>query len=341
MRMNLNSGSVTQSTITRAALSPDGKTLAVCGKEVITTWDLATGKRETVLKGHKGQVNSIAFSIDGGMILAGSFGPQVKLWRLSTGTPKFVTDDFIGAHNVAVCPDGTMMASAGGGKPPTIHLFDSNGKQIAVLKGHEQFIQQIAFVPAPVADSLPAPIRKTDSTADPKKTSKDSDQPQATRTYKTLASVSDDHSVKMWDLEKRKLIATLKGHASAVHCVAPSPDGKILATGSSDGTIRLWDTSLDKKAVVLRGRSGTRDTSFVISVAFSPDGTLLAAAEMAATRCVRVWDVKTSKQVAVVPGVNDDFRTVLFTPDGKQLIGCVYDGTVRVWNVAKLIAGEK
>jgi WD40 repeat protein len=315
--------------INGASLSPNGKTLAVGGDNVITTWDLATGKRKTTLEGHKVEVTSVAFSTDGNMILAGARGPQVKLWRLSTGSEKFVTDE----HDkpvlaLAVCPDEKLMASAGYDK--TIRLFDYAGKEQAVLKGHDDAIQGIAFMPN-------ASALRTNTTAELRTAGKGKSKMPAKDSYTRLASVSDDRTARIWDLEKRELLATLKGHEKGVRCLAPSPDGSVLATGSWDETIRLWDTSLEKEAIVLNGRRAGP----VNSLAFSPDGRLLAASEWGRSRCVRLWDTKTNKEIGLIRGIGDDFRVVLFTPDGKRLIGCVWDGNVRVWQVDKVVASEK
>jgi WD40 repeat protein len=60
---------------------------------------------------------------------------------------------------------------------------------------------------------------------------------------KTLASGSQDKTIKLWDVATRKERAALNGHTSFVYSVAFSPDGKTLASGSFDGTVRLWDLS--------------------------------------------------------------------------------------------------
>ena len=58
---------------------------------------------------------------------------------------------------------------------------------------------------------------------------------------KTLASASEDRTIKLWNVVTGENAATLKGHTYGVNTVAFSPDGKTLASGSSDNTIMLWD----------------------------------------------------------------------------------------------------
>ena len=61
----------------------------------------------------------------------------------------------------------------------------------------------------------------------------------------TLASVSWDKTIKLWNLQTQTAIATLTGHSYGVSSVAFSPDGKTLATASSDNTIKLWNFDFD------------------------------------------------------------------------------------------------
>ena len=65
---------------------------------------------------------------------------------------------------------------------------------------------------------------------------------------KTLASASDDKTVKLWDVATGKDRATLQGHTQAVMSVAFSPDGRTLTSASSDKTVKLWDVATDKEA---------------------------------------------------------------------------------------------
>ncbi|MEO1391270.1 MAG: hypothetical protein AAFV85_28420, partial [Cyanobacteria bacterium J06634_6] len=56
----------------------------------------------------------------------------------------------------------------------------------------------------------------------------------------TIASASDDQTVKLWD-RQGNLLNTLEGHTSFVWSVAFSPDGQTIASASDDQTVKLWD----------------------------------------------------------------------------------------------------
>jgi WD40 repeat protein len=66
---------------------------------------------------------------------------------------------------------------------------------------------------------------------------------------KTLASGSDDNTIKVWNLATGKAITTLTGHTLAVMSVSFSPDGKTLASASYDKTIKVWNLDLDNLLV--------------------------------------------------------------------------------------------
>ena len=57
----------------------------------------------------------------------------------------------------------------------------------------------------------------------------------------TLASGSDDNSIRLWDVKTGEYKAKLDGHNNAIFIVCFSPDGTTLASCSRDNSIRLWD----------------------------------------------------------------------------------------------------
>ena len=55
----------------------------------------------------------------------------------------------------------------------------------------------------------------------------------------TIASGSNDKTIKLWDSKDGRLIKTLEGHTDCVNSIAFSPD---IASGSNDKTMKLWDS---------------------------------------------------------------------------------------------------
>ena len=68
-----------------------------------------------------------------------------------------------------------------------------------------------------------------------------------------LASGSWDNTIKLWNLETKTEIATLKGHKNLVTSVAFNYNGTLLASGSEDNTIKLWNLEKKTEIATLEG----------------------------------------------------------------------------------------
>jgi WD40 repeat protein/tRNA A-37 threonylcarbamoyl transferase component Bud32 len=142
----------------------------------------------------------------------------------------------------------------------------------------------------------------------------------------TLASGSNDNTIKLWDVQNQRQIATLTGYFNSVYSVAFSPDGRTLASGSADGTIKLWDVQSQGQIATLTGHP-----NWVKSVAFSPDGRALATGSSDNT--IKFWDVQSQKQIATFTGHSELVSSVAFSPDGRTLASGSWDNTIKLWDV--------
>ncbi|MGV9295962.1 nSTAND1 domain-containing NTPase [Amycolatopsis sp. NPDC003676] len=153
---------------------------------------------------------------------------------------------------------------------------------------------------------------------------------------RTLATASEDHTVRLWDIADRHhpaLAATLTAHTDRLWSAAFSPDGKILATGGNDRTVRLWDVTDPRRPGELARLTGHTDS--VIAIAFSPTEPVLATAGK--DRTARLWDVRDPRrprELNVLTGHTDLVNTLAFTPDGATLVTGSWDRTVRLWRLA-------
>ncbi|WP_119068296.1 eIF2A-related protein [Aggregatilinea lenta] len=76
----------------------------------------------------------------------------------------------------------------------------------------------------------------------------------------------------------------------------------------------------------------TGHQEYVNSVAWSPDGTMLASGSD--DMSVRLWDVASGEEVRVLRGHEDYVNAVAFSPDGNTVASASYDGVVKLWSAA-------
>jgi len=178
-----------------------------------------------VFTGHTRDVNAIAISPDGSLVVSASDDHTIRFWSTATGAP--IGEPLQGHTNavtaVAFSPDGMCIAS--GSQDNTVRLWSAK-TSVAIgeaLSGHEHYVRSVAF------------------------------SPDGTR----VVSGSYDKTIRLWGVSTCSQIgAPLLGHEGFVETVVFSPGGKFIISGSRDNTIRIWDATTG--AVIrepLRGHS--------------------------------------------------------------------------------------
>ena len=300
------------------AFAPNGEYIAIASRVGVWLYNVKKAHGLTQLgksSDWKSPAHGVAFSPDSTKLVSVD-ERAVKLWDVSTRT-NIAT---FGGHrhqlrSIAFSPDGTKLAS--GSADGSIKLWDiATEKNIATLTGHTDTVWSLAF------------------------------SPDGTK----LASGSFDGTVKLWNVATGKIITIFIEHLSEVRSVAFSPDGTKLASGAVDTTVKLWDVATGKNIATLgradsetttgrifrhiarRVSKPTGHTSWVASVAFSPDGTKLASGSFDET--IKLWDVATKKNITTFQGKRGRrIISVAFSPDGTKLVSASVFGTVLVWHL--------
>jgi WD40 repeat protein len=142
----------------------------------------------------------------------------------------------------------------------------------------------------------------------------------------TLATGSDDTTIRLWNIGSGARDNVLAGHTDGIMDVAFSPDGKILASGGWDRNVILWNVRSGQKIKTLQGhREG------ITAVRFTPNGESVISSSMDGS--IRVWNARSGKRLATLGGYGLPVNSISISADGKFLLSGGADKIVRLWDL--------
>ncbi len=248
------------------------------GGTTIQIWDIATQKLVRKKETHTGGIRTHTISPNGETFATSHYDYSVRLWDIERGVELVRLIGHTTIPDVlAFSPDGAILAS---GSRETVHIWDvAHGTERARF----ELASSLNFVFSPDSQKL--------------------------------IVANDFHTVQVWDIAEKKLLATLQGEDGDGRGIKPaltiSPDGKHLASTEASDAIHLWNLQTLRRRSLLRGH-----LSRIVSLAFGSDGQILASGDREGN--VIVWDIVKKKQITAFKSSHP--WSLTFSPDGQYIL---------------------
>lgn len=297
-----------------AAFSPDGRSMVFgTGGGALVLWQI---ERDEILwrvpRAHDGEIFGVAFNPDGRTLASGGKDGIVRVWHAATGEPVDgpPTDHGEQVELIAFTRDGKRLTSV------------SQVRVIVWSADERRRLGEPIMLPTPKVDLRRWAI-----------------SPDGTTLATAMLIGEGDRStieVCLWSLDVAPPMGVpLSGHRYIVTGVAFNRDGSTLASCGHDPPIVMWDVATRTASDPPR----TVHPQPLASIAFHPDGTLLASGGLASKDRrgeVRLWSIATREASGPPMGSHQgSVDAVAFSPDGRWLATLTQaTSALRLWEVA-------
>lgn len=266
-------------------------------------WNLQTGDIINKMTGHSAEIISLDISADGNRAVSVSKDGTLRVWDLGSDRISEQEGHMDLILDIVLNPNGDMIATAS--KDGTIGIWDT--KSIFCfnkLIGHKDEVTAISITPDGSRIISGG----------------GSDYPGA------------DSSIYLWDFNTYKIHNLLESNLEAVDSFVLTPDGRFVISSYWTKKILLWDLESSR---CLRN---FRTNEHVMSIQVTPDSKIAITGNWGNTNAINLWKINVLNQDQNLPlenllGHKNAIEKILVLPDGRQIISCSQDRTIRLWDL--------
>ncbi|KAL3468350.1 WD40 repeat-like protein [Aspergillus heterothallicus] len=325
------------------ALDASGRLLVTCVNEDALIVDLESGDQLATLEGDGEIITSLTITPSATHVILCSRSMSMRIYSLtpydetsSTIETKLVRS--LKPHTAPVVttatdPTGTLLAT--GAADGSIKVWDIRGGYIThSFHGHGGVISALCFFQSPSTENDSKPSKKNKSKprgGDNDEDIMDMDTSAGSVGAFRLASGSEEGKVRVWDLNKRKSIASLDSHVSVVRSLSYSPAENAILSAGRDKTVIVWDMRTFKTRRIIPVLEAAEAAAFV-----AEGGLCLVGGENGK---LRVWDYNRGGEATMDQEAAAEFEAVVaihYTPGMSFAMTVHADQTLRLHSLEPL-----
>ncbi|KAL4906515.1 hypothetical protein BDW74DRAFT_133796 [Aspergillus multicolor] len=326
------------------ALDASGRILVACVNEDALVIDLETGDQLATLEGDGEVITSLAITPSASHVILCSRSMSMRIYSLSprddttsatleTKLVRSLKPHTAPVVTTATDPTSTLLAT--GAADGSIKVWDIRGGFIThSFHGHGGVITALCFFQPPVAEndgkSSSKKKSKLKAAGDEDDEMMDLDPASSIGAFR-LASGSEEGKVRLWDLNKKKSIASLDSHVSVVRSLSYSLTENALLSAGRDKTVIVWDMRTFKNRRIIPVLETAEAASFV-----AEGGLCLVGGENGR---LRVWDCNRGGEVTGEQEAAPEFEAVIaihYSPGMPFAMTVHADQTMRLHSLEPL-----
>ncbi|MDG0965331.1 MAG: hypothetical protein P8O23_09700 [Opitutales bacterium] len=275
------------------ASAPWSPLVAIAGQKQVLLYNTDTLQLMGVLPYPEGFIESLTFSRNGKLIVAGGGrggkSGRVAAWEVESGKRLLTMGEEYDAILTAdLSADQSLLAIGSPSKLVKVYDVASN-ELLYEIKKHSEWITQVAFSPDGIL----------------------------------LATADRNGGLHIWEADTGNPFYTLDGHKEAITDLSWRADSNIIVSASEEGAVRTWEMINGKQAKTWNAHSeGT------LSAYFDPKGNIVTAGR---DKIVKLWQGD-GKAISTIKDFQDIVIEVCYSHDGSRVIAGDWSGKVSVWN---------